>query len=484
MTNTLIHDSIFIIFRRSFHSFHRMSHTATATTAAVTHAALPANNPYFSLSGKDVWSLINETAAKVVAETGKPVANLGQGFFSYSPPAFAIEDAKMAFDDAMTNQYAPAGGKPQLLQALASHYTKKLGRPVGTDQIVATTGANEGIFACLFGFCQQGDEVIVFQPFFDQYIPNIEMTGAKVVYTQLYPPEDFDKRVVDANEWSVDWNELESLITPKTKAIIINTPHNPIGKVFSTQELKRIGQLAVKHNFLIISDQVYENLYYCNSFPRMDKLEIEDEQLAHDIALRTLSIGSAGKTFAATGWRVGWVTGSRELIPYVVAAHTRICFSSPAPLQIAVAKAFEYADQRGSAHDATHPELNYFEKMRLDYVHKYTILENVLQELGLPYTKAEGAYYLLVNMKRVQMPELDWPELIAHKPRDYKLAYWLIREIGVVTIPPSVFYLQSGIEQNLRGSEITDCVRLAVCKDNAILHDAANRLRNLAAFIH
>lgn len=447
---------------------------------------LPANNPYFSLSGKDVWSLINETAAEVVKETGKPVANLGQGFFSYSPPKFAIDDAKMAFDDAMTNQYAPAGGKPQLLKALANHYSKKLNKEISPKQIVATTGANEGIFACLFGFCQRDDEVIVFQPFFDQYIPNIEMTGAKVVYSQLYPPDDFDKRVVDANEWYIDWNELESLITPKTKAIIINTPHNPIGKVFSTDELTKIGKLAVTHNFLIISDQVYENLYYSNEFPRIDNLDIEDKELADSISARTLSVGSAGKTFAATGWRVGWVMGSLDLIPYVVAAHTRICFSTPSPLQIAVAKAFEYADLNGSAHDPLNPDLDYFEKMRLDYSHKYQILENTLNELGLPYTKAKGAYYLLVNMKSIELPshmENEWPELIKDKPRDYKLAYWLIKEIGVVTIPPSVFYLQSGIEQKLRGCEITDCIRLAVCKDDEILIDASKRLLKLKDFI-
>lgn len=448
---------------------------------------LPANNPYFSLAGKDVWSLINETAAAVVKETGEPVANLGQGFFSYSPPQFAIEDAKVTFDDPMANQYAPAGGKPQLLKALADHYSIKLGKQISPSQIVATTGANEGIFACLFGFCERGDEVIVFQPFFDQYIPNIEMTGAKVVYSQLYPPSDFSERVVDANEWSIDWTELEGLITSKTKAIIINTPHNPIGKVFSTDELLRIGQLAIKNNFLIISDQVYENLYYSNDFPRMDNLQIDDKSLADDIAARTLSIGSAGKTFAATGWRVGWVMGSIELIPYVVAAHTRICFSTPAPLQLAVAKAFEYADQPGSAHDPENPELDYFEKMRLDYVHKYQILENALNDLGLPYTKAEGAYYLLVNMKSVSIPtymESQWPDLIKNKPNDYKLAYWLIKEIGVVTIPPSVFYEQSGIEKKERGYEITDCVRLAVCKDNDILIDAAKRLMKLKDFIN
>lgn len=426
--------------------------------------------------------MINETAAEVVQSTGQPVANLGQGFFSYAPPKFAIEDAQVAFENAMTNQYAPARGKPELLASLAQHYSKVLDRTVKPEQFVVTTGANEGILSCLFGFCSQGDEVIVFQPFFDQYIPNIEMTGAKVVYSQLYPPADFDERTVDSSEWAIDFEELEGLITKNTKAIIINTPHNPIGKVFSVEELTKIGELAVKHNFLIISDQVYENLYYKGEFPRIDNLKLEDKELAKEITRRTLSIGSAGKTFAATGWRIGWVLGDEALVAYVLAAHTRICFSSPAPIQIGVAKAIDYANKEGSGEDGS--KLTYFEHMRLEYQNKYKILEKVLIELGLPFTRAEGAYYLLVNMKKLNMPSnLEWPELIKNKPKDYKMAYWLIKEIGVVTIPPSVFYNQEVIEKGKRGSEITNCLRLAVCKDDQVLFDAAKRLLKLKKFL-
>lgn len=423
-------------------------------------STLPKNNPYFSLGGKDIWSLINETAAAKEAASGEKVANLGQGFFSYPPPEFAIKAIQEAYNVPADNQYAPAGGKPQLLGRLAEHYTKELGEDVGADQIVITTGANEGMLSAFFGFLEKGDEVIVFEPFFDQYIPNIEMAGGKVVYVQLHPPADFDKRIVDASEYEVNWEELENAITPKTKMIVINTPNNPIGKVFSEEELNRIGELAVKHNFIILSDEVYETLYYTDKFPRI----ISSSN--NEIKRRTLFVGSAGKTFAATGWRIGWVVGNRELIPYVRAAHTRICFSTPAPTQVAVAKAIEIADSN-----------NYYEDMRNEYKKKYEILQSVFDELDIPYTKADGGYFLLVNFKKVKIPELDWPELIANKPRDFKLAYWFIQEFGVVSIPPSEFYIKE------HADEISDCLRFAVCKDDEILLDAVERLKGLKKYL-
>lgn len=421
---------------------------------------LPTNNPYFSLGGKDIWSLINETAAAKEAKSGEKVANLGQGFFSYSPPEFAIKAAKDAFDQPMDNQYAPPQGKPLLVNQLQKHYSKKLGYELSNNQILATTGANEGMFAVFFGFLSKGDEVIVFQPFFDQYIPNIEMTGAKVVFAKLHTPEGFESKNVDGSDYFIDWDEFEKLITPNTKMVVINTPHNPIGKIFSKEELNKLGELAVKHNFIILSDEVYENLYYDAEFPRIaasDNVEIKR---------RTLFVGSAGKTFAATGWRIGWVIGSEELIPYVKAAHTRICFSTPSATQVAVAKALEIADSN-----------NYYENMRNQYKKKYEILQKVFEELDIPYTRADGGYFLLVNMKKVKLPELEWPELIANKPRDFKLAYWLIEEFGVVSIPPSEFYLPEDAHL------ISDCLRFAVCKDDEVLIDAANRLKGLKKYL-
>ncbi|GME91549.1 unnamed protein product [Ambrosiozyma monospora] len=350
------------------------------TSSSTSTKPLPGHNPYFKLGGKDIWSLINETAA-AAEQSGKKVVNLGQGFFSYSPPQFAIDAVKRALDVPLNNQYAHTRGKPNLLKALAKTYSPHYERELSTDEIQVTTGANEGMYAVFTGLLAPGDEVIVFQPFFDQYIPNIEMTGAKVVYGKISPPADFDKRTVTGDEWTIDWEEFENLITPKTKMVVINSPHNPIGKVFNREELEKIGELAIKHNFYIVSDEVYENLYY-GDFVRIATLSPE-------IARRTLTVGSAGKSFAATGWRIGWIIGDKEVIPYVTAAHTRICFSTPAPFQEGVASALNEALTNG-----------YYEKTREEYIHKYKVFTSVFDELGLPYTKADGGYFLLVNFKK------------------------------------------------------------------------------------
>lgn len=422
------------------------------------------HNNYFKGASKDVWSLINETAASVEQETGNKVVNLGQGFFSYSPPDFVINAASKAFSIPANNQYAPARGKPELLKQLSRFYTDKFNREVKTDNILVTTGANEGMLAVFFGFLNKGDEVIVFEPFFDQYISNIELTGAKVVYVPLHPPKDIDERTIQGSEWKVDYSELESKITSRTKIIVINTPLNPVGKNFTNEELNKIGELAIKHDLLILSDEVYENLYYGESFPR-------PATLSPEIYKRTLTVGSAGKAFACTGYRIGYVIGEPELIQYALAAHTRICFSTPAPLQITIAEAFDIVNNDKS-------DNNYLVQTRKHYIKKFDILTSVFDELGLPYTKPEGAYYLLVSFKKVKVPEgYKFPEELKDRANDFRLAYWLIKEIGVVAIPPTEFYTKENehLAENL--------LRFAVCKSDDILYQAVEKLRSLKNYL-
>ncbi|KAK6201019.1 pyridoxal phosphate-dependent transferase [Scheffersomyces amazonensis] len=439
------------------------------TTSKVSKSLDPASlhNPYFfqKPGQKDIWSLINETAAQAQQESGKPIVNLGQGFFSYNPPDFAINAVGEALTKPQFNQYAHARGNPNLIVEIAKHYSKAFGRPVDESEIQITTGANEGIFSIFFGFLTPGDEVIVFEPFFDQYIPNIEMTGAKVKYVEIKYPQKFDNQTVSGDDWEVDWEGLENSITDKTKIIVLNTPHNPIGKVFTEDELYRLGKLAIEHNIIIVSDEVYENLYFTKTFPRPAALAKLPE-----LAERTLTVGSAGKSFAATGWRVGFIHGPASLIKFVTAAHTRICFSTPAPLQQAVSQGFIEAGKN-----------DYFNKVRDDYIHKYKIFTKVFDELGLPYTIAQGGYFLLVNLSKVKVPEdYDFPlSISARGTLDFKLAYWLIKEIGVVGIPPTEFLIPS----NRKGNGLEKTLRFAVCKDDAILEDAVNRLRQLKDYI-
>ncbi|GMM35328.1 kynurenine--oxoglutarate transaminase [Saccharomycopsis crataegensis] len=422
------------------------------------------HNNYFKAASKDVWSLINETAAAAEKETGKKVVNLGQGFFSYSPPDFVINAGKQAFDIPSNNQYAPARGKPQLLKQLSTFYTNKFQRPVIPDNILVTTGANEGMLAVFFGFLNPGDEVIVFEPFFDQYISNIELTGAKVVYVPLHPPKDIDERNIEGSEWKIDYQELESKMNSKTRIIVVNSPLNPVGKIFSTEELTRIGELAIKHDLLILSDEVYENLYYGDSFPRF-------ATLAPEIHERTLTVGSAGKAFCCTGYRIGWVVGPSDLIQYALAAHTRICFSSPSVMQMQIAQALEEVNNDKTSN-------NYMIQNREAYKKKFSILCKGFDELGLPYTKPEGAYYLLVSFKKVKIPEdYVFPEELQGRANDFKLAYWLIRELGVVAIPPSEFYTK----ENQHIAETL--LRFAVCKDDAYLEEAVEKLRGLKKYL-
>ena len=254
-------------------------------------------------------------------------------------------------------------------KAIADAYSPFFGRTIDPEtEVTITTGANEGMLSAFMGFLEQGDEVIVFEPFFDQYISNIEMPGGKVVYVPLHPPKDGDKKTTSAAEWSLDMAELEKAITDKTRMIVLNSPHNPIGKVFSKKELQAIGDLCVKHNIIILSDEVYDRLYYV-PFTRMATLSPE-------IAKLTLTVGSGGKNFYATGWRVGWLIGPEHLIKYVSAAHTRICYSSVSPLQEATAIGFEQAEKEGFW-DETVKEM----KGKMDRFNE------IWPELGLPVSQ-------------------------------------------------------------------------------------------------
>jgi kynurenine aminotransferase len=198
-----------------------------------------------------------------------------------------------------------------------------------------------------------------------RYLPNIEMAGGKIVYVPLSPPVRGATEKNSAAEWTLDFDVLEKSITPKTKMIVLNTPHNPIGKVMNETELRKIGELCVKHNILILSDEVYDRLYYV-PFARIATLSPE-------IARLTLTVGSAGKNFYATGWRVGWLIGPENLIKYVAAAHTRICYSSVSPLQEAVAVGLEQADKEGFWDDA-----------RKEMKRKMDLFNEIWDELGIP----------------------------------------------------------------------------------------------------
>ena len=325
------------------------------------------------------------------------------------------------------------------------------------------------------GFIEEGDEVIVFEPFFDQsvsirsvscaatnplrYISNIEIPGGKVVYVPLHPPPNGTTENTSAADWTIDFSELERAITPRTKMLVLNTPHNPIGKVFSKAELLRIGDMCIKNQILILSDEVYDRLYYV-PFTRIATLSPELEKI-------TLTVGSAGKNFYATGWRVGFLIGIPELIKYVSAAHTRICFTSVSPLQEAVAVGFELADS-----------YNFWDTAKTDMRRKIDLFNAVWLELGLPFSDPEGGYFVMVNMAKVKIPEnYEFPENVKSRPRDFRMSWFLMQEVGVAAIPPTEFYKQGNEHLG------EDWMRFAVCKEDEVLERAKERLRGLRKYI-
>ncbi|MCJ1227273.1 hypothetical protein MMC12_003928 [Toensbergia leucococca] len=406
---------------------------------------------------QDVWSIVNEAAATSPIQ---PINGLLTIFSGYNPPKFVTDAAKDALDRVDCNQYSPTKGRPRLKKAIANAYSPFFGKELNPEtEVTITTGANEGILSAFMAFIEDGDEVIVFEPFFDQYISNIEMPGGKVRYVPLQPPKDGATKNSSAADWTIDFAELERVINPKTRMIVLNSPHNPIGKILSKIELQKIGNLCVKNNIIILSDEVYDRLHYV-PFTRIATLSPE-------IADLTLTVGSAGKLFYATGWRVGWLIGPEHLIKYVSAAHTRICYSSVSPLQEAAAVGFEQADSHG-----------FWEQSQKEMRGKMDRFNAVFDELGIPYSNPEGGYFVLANLRSITLPpDYAFPPQVADRPRDFKLSYFLIKEVGVAAIPPTEFYTQ----QNAHLGE--EYLRFAVCKDDEVLERAKERLRGLKRFM-
>jgi kynurenine aminotransferase len=319
--------------------------------------------------------------------------------------------------------------------------------------------ANEGILSIFMGLLKIGDEVIVMEPFFDQYISNIEMAGGKCVYFPLQPPSEGDETTPGAGEWNINIADLESVITCKTRMIVVNNPHNPTGKVFTQQELLEIGQLCVDHEILIVSDEVYDKVCY-STFTRI-------AAISPQIQAQTLTVGSGGKSFGCTGWRVGWVIGPSYLTRLVLEAHTRICLSSVSPLQEALAIAFELAN-----------DLDFWSQNRKSMLSKVDRFVEVLEELKIPYSKPAGGVFVLANLAKIKLPDdYPWPEDLSQRPRDFKMAWFLIMELGVAAIPPTAFTTDE------KTALLEDWLRFAICKDDAILEEAKARLRRLKNYM-
>jgi len=307
-------------------------------------------------------------------------------------------------------------------------------------------------------FLEPGDEVILFEPFFDQYLPSVTFNAGVPVYVPLHPRTDGVGKPT-GNDWKIDFNELRRVITSRTKMIVLNTPHNPVGKVFTRKEIEAIADLAKEFNLMVMSDEVYDCLVY-------DGEEHIRIATLPGMWERTITVGSAGKSFAATGWRVGWLIGPENLITPTLAASTRIVFCSNSPLQEAAAAGLE-----GAA------EHNFFDTQNKEYAERREVLTQVFDELGLKYTMPQGSYFVLLDISELEMPDdYPFPESVTGRGRDFKACWFMAIEVGVSSIPVSEFYC----EEHCNIGEAY--ARFAFCKDVDTLHAAAERLKNLKKY--
>jgi len=369
--------------------------------------------------------------------------NLGQGFPDFPAPDFVVEAARTALASGH-NQYARSAGHPRLVNAIAAVYSPLFGRALDPmSEIVVTTGATEGIFATMQGLVNPGDEVILIEPFYDSYPAAVLMAGGTPVYVPLRPAAG----ATSAAQWSLDMDELAAAITPRTKLLVVNTPNNPVGKIFSQAELESIAALVQAHDLVVLSDEVYEWMTY-DGVPHIRLATLPG------MWERTITLGSAGKTFSVTGWKIGWAIAPRQLAHAVLMAHQWIPFAVTTPLQEAVGAAFEQVEKRG-----------YFAELGAMYNAKRDKLAGALADVGLTPVIPQGSYFILVDTAHLDAPTPT------DDPRDVQICRWLTREIGVAAIPPSAFYSP--------GHKVlaADVARFCFCKTDGVLDAAAQRLR-------
>ncbi|KAF8138605.1 pyridoxal phosphate-dependent transferase [Boletus edulis] len=390
---------------------------------------------------QDVWSIFN------AANLPSDCINLGQGYMNFPPPPWIIQAADQALKQTLPNHYSHPKGRIRLRQAIKTFYESSF-----------NSGANEGQYSVFTAFLEHDDEVIMFEPFFDQYLPSVTFNGGKPVYVPLHP--DLTGERPNSSDWRIDFDELRRAITPRAKMIIINTPHNPVGKVFSKEELEKIAAIAEEFNLLVMSDEVYDCLVY-------DGKEHVRFATLPGMWDRTVTVLSAGKAFAATGWRIGWLIGPESIIKPTLAASTRIVFCSNSPLQEAAASGLEQARSR-----------KFFENQVAEYQERRSVLLSAFDKAGLKYSLPEGTYFVLVDISKLKFPEdYPFPESVQGRGKDFKACWFIAMEIGVSSIPVSEFYC----EEHCSIGE--SYARFSFCKDLETLRQAGERLQAVTKYI-
>ena len=351
--------------------------------------------------------------------------NLGQGFPDADGPPSVIASAVAALQGG-ANQYAPGIGVPALRQAIARHQQRHYGLDLDPDrEVVVTTGCTEGIAAALLGLIDPGDEVVVLEPYYDSYLAMIEMCGAVRRPVTLRAPD-----------FRLDVAALRNAIGPRTRAVLLNSPHNPTGTVLSRAELQAVADLAIEHDLIVITDEVYEHLVF-------DHHEHVPLATLPGMWERTLTLSSAGKSYSFTGWKVGWATGPADLVSAVLSAKQWLTFTSGSPLQPAVAHALDH-------------EPDFPASLARSLQDRRDLLVAGLAEAGLEARVPEGTYFATTDISH-----LGWED-----GRSFCLA--LPERAGVVAIPTQVFYDDQEAGRHL--------VRWAFCKEPDLISEGVRRL--------
>ena len=350
--------------------------------------------------------------------------NLSQGFPDFAGPEF-LKDAAVRAIESDHNQYARSAGVPALTEAIATSYRERFGLGYEpSTEVCVFSGATEGIACAFLGLVEPGDEVVLFEPYYDSYRACTSLAGATPRFVTLRAP-------------SFRWNEdeLRAAFSDRTKLVVLNTPHNPTGRVFSREELSLLAELCVRHDVLCLADEVYDRLVYEGHHLPIASLPGMRE--------RTVTLGSTGKTFSLTGWKIGYATGPEPLVAALRSAHQYLTFAVATPFQHAMVLAL-------GAPDA------YFSELRTAYMERRTLLVEALRSAGFGVSSPEGTYFVLADLT-----PLGWDD-------DVAFCRHLVEEVGIAAVPPSVFY-----EHSEEGRRL---VRFAFCKRRDTLEEAARRL--------
>ncbi len=358
--------------------------------------------------------------------------NLSQGFPAFEPPA-EMKNALEKIAKDGPHQYTPTFGSPKLRRALADKYSSRLNHEINPEtEIIVTCGGTEAMISVMMAVCNPKDKVIIFQPFYENYGADAILSGAEPIYVTLTPPE-----------FNFNVEELENAFKQHPKALILNNPSNPTGKVFSRRELEIIAEFAKKYDTFVITDEVYEHIIY------------EPYEHIHIASLpgmyeRTITTSSLSKTFCVTGWRLGYIIGPEYAIEGAKKTHDYLTIGAPAPLQEAACAGLSLNEE-------------YFRKMRDAYTEKREYFCNGLTRIGIKHTKPQGSYFVMVDISDyLKLPRFaGWTDL--------QFCEWMAEEIGIGTVPGSSFF----------DGEVYGLIRMHFAKEKDVLDEVLNRLEKM-----